>query len=67
MLLADLIVALLRLLARLVLLASVYVEGANAVALSKTLMLLDTAISTARGYVGPRLDIVVAGDFTQHD
>jgi hypothetical protein len=64
---ADLTVVLLRLPDRSVLLASVYVEGANAAALSETVMLLDTAISTARCRGGPRLDIVVAGDFNRHD
>lgn len=64
---ADLTVALLRLPDRSVLLASVYVEGANAAALSETVLLLDTAISTARRRGGPRLDIVVAGDFNRHD
>jgi hypothetical protein len=64
---ADLTVVLLRLPDRSVLLASVYVEGANAAALSETVMLLDTAISTARRRGGPRLDIVVAGDFNRHD
>jgi hypothetical protein len=44
---ADLTVALLRLPDRSVLLASVYVEGANVVALSEAISLLDTAISTA--------------------
>jgi hypothetical protein len=64
---ADLTVFLLRLPDRSVLLASVYVEGANAAALSETVMLLDTAISTARRRGGPRLDIVVASDFNRHD
>jgi hypothetical protein len=64
---ADLTVVLLRLPDRSVLLASVYVEGANAAALSETVMLLDTAISTARRRGGPRLDIVVAGDFNRND
>jgi hypothetical protein len=64
---ANLTVVLLRLPDRSVLLASVYVEGANAAALSETVMLLDTAISTARHRGGPRLDIVVAGDFNRHD
>ena len=45
--LADLTVALLRLPDRSVLLASVYVEGANSVALVETLSLLDDATSTA--------------------
>ena len=64
---ADLTVALLRLPDRSVLLASVYVEGANVVALSEAISLLDTAISTAQRRGGPRLDIVVAGDFNRHD
>jgi len=65
--LADLTVVLLRLPDRSVLLASVYVEGANATALSETVLLLDTAISTAQRCGGPRLDIVVAGDFNCHN
>jgi hypothetical protein len=64
---ADLTVALLRLPDRLVLLASVYVEGANVAALSETISLLDTVISTGQRRGGPRLDIVVAGDFNRHN
>jgi hypothetical protein len=45
--LVDLIVALLRLLDRLVLLVLVYIEGANSVVLVKILRLLDDIISTA--------------------
>jgi hypothetical protein len=64
---ADLTVALLRLPDRSVLLASVYVEGANEAALSGTMRLLDDAVSTAQRRGGPRLDVVVAGDFNRHD
>ena len=64
---ADLTVVLLRLPDRSVLLASVHVEGANDAALSETVMLVDTATSTARRRRGSRLDIVVAGDFNRHD
>jgi hypothetical protein len=64
---ADLTVALLRLPDRSVLLASVYVEGASSAALSETLRLLDDATSTAQRRGGPRLDVVVAGDFNRHD
>jgi endonuclease/exonuclease/phosphatase family metal-dependent hydrolase len=63
---ADLTVALLRLPDRSVLLASVYVEGANDVALSGTMRLLDDTVSTAQRCGGPRLDAVVAGDFNRH-
>jgi endonuclease/exonuclease/phosphatase family metal-dependent hydrolase len=52
---------------RSVLLASVYVEGANDAALSGTMRLLDDAVSTAQRRGGPRLDVVVAGDFNRHD
>jgi hypothetical protein len=64
---ADLTVALLRLPDRSVLLASVYVEGANDAALSRTMRLLDDAVSTAQCRRGPRLDVVLAGDFNRHD
>lgn len=64
---ADLTVALLRLPDRSVLLSSVYVEGGSAAALSRTMRLLDEAISTAQRRSGPRLDVVVAGDFNRHD
>jgi hypothetical protein len=64
---ADLTVALLRLPDRSVLLASVYVEGANDAALSGTMRLLDDVVSTAQRRGGPRLDVVVASDFNRHD
>jgi hypothetical protein len=64
---ADLTVALLRLPDRSVLLASVYVEGGNAAALSGTISLLNEAIYIAQRRGGPRLDVVVAGDFNRHD
>jgi hypothetical protein len=64
---ADLTVALLRLPDRSVLLASVYVEGANDAALSRTMRLLDEAVSTAQRRGGPRLDVVVASDFNRYD
>ena len=64
---ADLTVVLLRLPDRSVLLASVYVEGGSVAALEETMRLLDDAISEARHHGGPRLDIVVAGDFNRHD
>jgi hypothetical protein len=50
-----------------VLLASVYVEGANDAALRGTMRLLDDVVSTAQRCGGPRLDVVVAGDFNRHD
>lgn len=64
---ADLTVALLRLPDRSVLVASVYVEGGNVAALSRTIDLLTEAIRSARRRSGPRLDLVVAGDFNRHD
>jgi hypothetical protein len=64
---ADLTVALLRLPDRSVLLASVYVEGVNDAALSGSMRLLDDAVSTAQRRGGPRLDVVLAGDFNRHD
>lgn len=65
--LADLTAVLLRLPDRSVLLASVYVEGANAAALFETLRLLDDAIRRAQCNGGPRLDVVAAGDFNRHN
>ena len=64
---ADLKVAPLQLPDASVLLASVYVEGSNVAALSRTMRLLDDAIITAHCRSGPRLDVVVAGDFSRHD
>jgi hypothetical protein len=64
---ADLTVALLRLPDRPVLLASVYVEGANDVALSRTMRLLDDAVSTAQRRGSPRLNVVLASDFNRYD
>lgn len=43
------------------------VEGANATALDKTVLLFDTAIRSMRQRGGPRLVVVVAGDFDRHD
>jgi len=63
----DLTVGLLRLPDRSVLLASVYVEGANAAALRGSMGLLDDAVSTAQRRGGPRLDVVVASDSNRHD
>lgn len=64
---ADLIVALLRLLDRLVLLILVYIEGSSAAALSRTIRLLDDTICIAQRYSSPHLDIIVASDFNRHD
>jgi Rad3-related DNA helicase len=64
---ADLTVALLRLSDRSVLLASVYVEGANDAALSGTMRLLDDAVNMAQRRGSPRLNVVVASDFNRHD
>ena len=64
---ADIAVVLLRLPDRSVLLASVYVEGGNASALGETVMLLDEAIGTSQRRGGPRIDLVIAGDFNRHD
>lgn len=63
---ADLTEVLLRLPDRRVFLASVYVKRANATALDKTVLLLDGTIRTTRQRSGPRLDVVVAGDFNRH-
>jgi len=63
----DLTVVLLQLLGRSVLLASVYVEGANATALSGTMRLLDDAISAVQRRGSLRLDVVVASNFNRHD
>jgi hypothetical protein len=64
---ADLTLTLLRLPYRSVLLASVYMEGGNATALEETMDLLTEAIRTAQHRGGPRLDVVVTGDFNRHD
>jgi hypothetical protein len=64
---ADLTVVLLRLPDRSVLLASVYVEGANAAALFEMLRSLDDVVSRAQCRGGLRLGVVVAGDFNRHD
>jgi hypothetical protein len=64
---ADLTVALLRLPDWSVLLPSVCVEGSNAAALSGTMNSLNEAIHIAQRRGGPRLDVVVAGDFNRHD
>jgi hypothetical protein len=64
---ADLTVALLRLSDRSVLVASVYVEGGNAAALNGTMDLLTEAIHSVRRRSGPRLDLIIAGDFNRHD
>jgi hypothetical protein len=63
----DLTVALLQLPDRSVLLASVYVEGGNVAALTGTMSLLNEAIHIAQRRGGPRLDVVVAGDFNRHN
>jgi hypothetical protein len=52
---------------RSVLLASVYVEGGNVAALTGTMSLLNEAIHIAQRRGGPRLDVVVAGDFNRHN
>lgn len=64
---ADLTVALLRLPDRSVLVASVYVEWGNVAALDRTTELLTEAIHSAQRRSGPRLDLVIAGDFNRHD
>jgi hypothetical protein len=64
---ADLTVALLRLPDRLVLIVSVYMEGANDVALSGTMRLLNNTVSTAQCRGSPCLNVVVASDFYRYD
>lgn len=64
---ADLTVVLLRLPDSAVLVASVRVEGANAAALGATMDLLAKAIHDSQHRGGPRLDIIIAGDFNRHD
>ena len=63
---ADLTVAQLQLPDRSVLLASVYVEASKMAALSKRRKLLDDAINTAHRRSGPRLDVMITGDFNFH-
>lgn len=48
-------------------LASMYVKGSNVVALGKTKKLLDDAINLAHHRSGPRLSVIIAGDFNRHD
>jgi hypothetical protein len=60
-------VALLQLPDRSVLLASVYMEGGNIAALTGTMSLLNEAIHIAQRRGGPRLDVVVTGDFNRHN
>lgn len=64
---ADMTAALLRLPDRSMLVVSVYVEGANAHALSETIKLLDELMRETRHRIGTRVDIVLAGDFNRHD
>lgn len=64
---ADLSVALLRLPDRSVLVASLYVDVGNAAALDVTVGLITKTIHSARRRGGPRMNIVVAGDFNRHD
>lgn len=64
---ADRTVALLRLPDRSVLVASWYVNGGNVAPLNGTMKPLNEAIRIAGRRGGPRLDVVVAGDFNRND
>ena len=64
---SDLIAAILRLPDRSMLVVSVYVEGENTAALQDTTEKLYQLIQETRIRIGTRLDVVLAGDFNQHD
>jgi hypothetical protein len=64
---SDLTAALLYLPDRAVFVASVYVEPANPEALLQTIDLLQLAIQETQHKIGTRMDILLAGDFNQHD
>lgn len=64
---ADITAALLRLLDRSILVASVYVDGKEGNVLGETIILLDQLIQDTRHRVGTRVDVVLVGDFNAHD
>jgi Endonuclease-reverse transcriptase len=64
---ADLTAAVLQLPDRTVMVVSVYVEGQNAAALAYTIEQLRSLIERFRSGRGTRTDVILAGDFNQHD
>lgn len=64
---SDVTVALLHLPDRSVFFASVYIEPANPETLLNTIGLLRPAIQKAQQRLGTRMDVILAGDFNQHD
>jgi exonuclease III len=64
---ADITAAVLRLPDRSILIGSIYVPPAKPRALQQALQLLQQLIDSTRRQIGTRLDIVMAGDFNQHD
>ena len=64
---ADITAAVLRLPDQSILISSVYVPPADPMALLQTLQLLRLLIENTCHQIGTQLDIVVAGDFNQHD
>jgi exonuclease III len=63
----DITAAVIRLPGRWVLVASVYVPGADSQALRDTCDLLRKAIANARQAAGTVVEVVIAGDFNRHD
>jgi hypothetical protein len=65
---ADITAAILHLPDRSILIGSIYVPPADPMALQHTLQLLQQLIKSTRRQIGStRMDIVMAGDFNQHD
>ncbi|KAJ5799037.1 uncharacterized protein N7503_006542 [Penicillium pulvis] len=63
----DIIAATIRLPRRLILIASVYVEGGSASALDDACNLLRDAITKVRREIGAVVESLIVGDFNQHD
>ncbi|RBQ84877.1 hypothetical protein VDGD_04845 [Verticillium dahliae] len=63
----DVVAATVRLPGRDILLMSVYVQGRDAEALLETCQTLDRVIREARGTGGQVVEVIIAGDFNQHD
>jgi exonuclease III len=64
---ADLTAARIRLLDRVVLMVSVYVEGGSDEALEDAMKEIDRLIRRFQNGTGTRTDIILAGDFNRHD
>jgi hypothetical protein len=63
----DLTAAVIRLPERLIFMASVYVEGGDAQALHDTCSGLRRVITKVRGDAGAVVEVLIVGDFNQHD